>query len=141
MHKRFAEDVELHDYNRGFQRMLEDALDGHFPVLPCVRIPEDLGHEKLMEITADAQSLQIKKVLQGAESDGFTQEAIDQAYADALDESLSSRSLSPSDGGREIYYSALAACCRDAGFAAKQSKLEDAHRKRLRQAVLSHLKP
>lgn len=129
-------DKEVAELAEGFQTMLNDALGGVMPMMPGVVVPTALNEEKVLEIHAQVQADELKKVVNQMRE--MTGEMKPQELAQSLN--LANRSAeeemlkSKADllgGGAEVYHTAMALYSRNPDFMKEKGKLDEKHRQKL----------
>eukprot|EP00928_Gymnodinium_smaydae_P063454 TRINITY_DN47012_c0_g1_i1.p1 TRINITY_DN47012_c0_g1~~TRINITY_DN47012_c0_g1_i1.p1 ORF type:complete len:273 (-),score=63.38 TRINITY_DN47012_c0_g1_i1:90-908(-) len=131
---RASGDAVVQAYTDGFKTMLDDALSGVLPIFPNMKIPSELTEEKVLEIQAEAQAMELQKVVDKVGKQGCTIQEFSTHFAEAQvvawDEVLLAKAGLEKDQ-QEIYYSALATYMRDPHFAKERESQNDAHKLRL----------
>jgi len=134
MQRHASEDVEVQGYVDGFKIMLEDALSGNLPMLPNVKIPEELSQEKVLEIQGEVHAMEIKKVLEKVVGKKCSLpelgEVLSAAHKAAWEEMFASQELLK-ERAPEVFHTVLASYMKDEDFAKERGKLDDVHQQKM----------
>lgn len=130
----YSDDPTVKIYSDGFQSMLDDCLKGVTPIMPNTTIPKALTEEKVLEMLAEIQNVEIKKVCEHFEESGGYLPSV-QALGNVL--ALANKEAEQDVQQRNsvdanLFHSTVATYQRNGGtFAGRKAKLDAIHRDRM----------
>jgi len=138
LQKQAGRDAEVKAYDEGMKEMLSDALSGLQPVLPNMKIPEELTEEKVLDMQRQMQILECQKVVEKMGSKRCSAKDFEKMLVlvqkESMEEVFQEHGLLKA-GGSEIYHSAEAMYLRMPDFERDRAKLDAQHQQNMAAAL------